>query len=81
MSKYMFPFGHGPRVCGGQNLAQIMLRVVLSAIARNFDIIAPPETNEKSMRMCDSFVSTALNNQFHPRFPSFGNLLSPFVPP
>ncbi|OCB88939.1 cytochrome P450 [Sanghuangporus baumii] len=57
MAKHMFPFGHGPRVCGGQNLAQIMLRVVLSAIARNFDIIAPLETNEKSMAMRDIFVA------------------------
>ncbi|KAL5508728.1 hypothetical protein ACEPAG_4763 [Sanghuangporus baumii] len=57
MAKHMFPFGHGPRVCGGQNLAQIMLRVVLSAIARNFDIIAPPETNENSMAMREVFVT------------------------
>ena len=57
MSAHMFPFGHGPRVCGGQNMAQIVLRIALAAIVRNFDVVAAPETNERSMEMKDSFVS------------------------
>jgi cytochrome P450 len=57
MSQYMGPFGMGSRTCGGQNLAQIMLRVVVAAIVRNFDIVAASETNERSMDMTDCFVS------------------------
>ncbi|KAI5121944.1 hypothetical protein M0805_002016 [Coniferiporia weirii] len=56
MSAHMFPFGHGPRVCGGQNMAQMILRIVLATIIRNFNVIAPPETNERSMAIKDSFV-------------------------
>ncbi|KIY46145.1 cytochrome P450 [Fistulina hepatica ATCC 64428] len=71
MNQYMMPFGIGTRTCGGQNLAQVMLRVVLVAVVRNFDIEAPVETNERSMEMRDSFVifpaSMACNLIFHPR--------------
>jgi hypothetical protein len=56
MNRYMMPFGTGSRVCGGQNLAQMVLRIAIAAIARNFDITSPPETTEMSMEMRDSFV-------------------------
>ncbi|EGO02344.1 hypothetical protein SERLA73DRAFT_178240 [Serpula lacrymans var. lacrymans S7.3] len=56
MAQYLIPFGMGSRACGGQNLAQMMLRITIAALARNFDIIAPPETNERSMEIKDSFV-------------------------
>ncbi|GAW10238.1 cytochrome p450 [Lentinula edodes] len=56
MQQNMMPFGTGSRVCGGQNLAQIMLKVMVAAMARNFDVVAPAETNEKSMDIKDSFV-------------------------
>lgn len=56
MNRHMMPFGTGSRVCGGQNLAQMALRIAIAAIARNFDIISPPETTEASMEMRDSFV-------------------------
>jgi cytochrome P450 len=56
MNRYMMPFGTGSRVCGGQNLAQMVLRIAIAAIARNFDIVSPPETTETSMEMRDSFV-------------------------
>lgn len=56
MNRHMMPFGTGSRVCGGQNLAQMALRIAIAAIARNFDIISPPETTETSMEMRDSFV-------------------------
>lgn len=58
MSQYMMPFGVGTRMCGGQNLAQIMIRVVLTSVVRNFNIVAPPETNEKSMDIRDAFVGS-----------------------
>lgn len=57
MSQHMMPFGTGTRVCGGQNLAQIVMRMVVAAVVRNFDIVAPSETNERTMEMKDSFVS------------------------
>jgi len=56
MAQYMMPFGTGTRVCGGQNLAQVMLKIAVAALARNFDVVAPPETNERSMEIKDSFV-------------------------
>lgn len=57
MNAHMFPFGHGPRVCGGQNMAQIVIRITLATIVRNFDVVSAPETDEHSMDMKDSFVS------------------------
>jgi cytochrome P450 len=56
MNQYMMPFGVGSRVCGGQNLAQVMLRIAVATVVKNFDIVAPPETNESTMEMRDSFV-------------------------
>jgi cytochrome P450 len=41
MAAHMIPFGTGSRVCGGQNLAQVMLKVVVSSFVRNFDVSAP----------------------------------------
>ena len=56
MNRHMMPFGTGSRVCGGQNLAQMVLRIAIAAIATNFDVVSPPETTETSMEMRDSFV-------------------------
>ena len=56
MAAHMIPFGTGSRVCGGQNLAQVMLKVTVASFARNFDVSAPPETHERSMDIKDSFV-------------------------
>jgi cytochrome P450 len=57
MQQHLMPFGAGSRVCGGQNLAMIMLRVMVATIARNFNVVAPDETNDRSMEVKDSFVS------------------------
>jgi len=57
MGQYLMPFGTGTRVCGGQNLAQMMLRIAVATVVRNFDVVAPVETNERSMEIKDSFVS------------------------
>ena len=68
MAQYMMPFGTGTRICGGQNLAQMMLRIVVTAIVRNFDVVAPLETNEGSMDIRDSFVrgsSSTLKSSHH----------------
>ncbi|ESK91848.1 cytochrome p450 [Moniliophthora roreri MCA 2997] len=56
MMQHMMPFGYGSRVCGGQNVAQMMMKIVIATVVRNFDIVAPAETNEQSMEMKDSFV-------------------------
>ncbi|GLB34339.1 putative cytochrome P450 [Lyophyllum shimeji] len=56
MNYHMIPFGTGSRVCGGQNLAQAMMKIVVASMVRNFDIVAPAETNERSMNIMDSFV-------------------------
>ncbi|KAF5358595.1 hypothetical protein D9758_007733 [Tetrapyrgos nigripes] len=56
MNQYLMPFGTGSRVCGGQNLAQMMMRIVIAFVVRNFDVVAADETNEKSMEIKDSFV-------------------------
>lgn len=34
----------------------MMLRIAVATVARNFDVVAPPETNERSMEIKDSFV-------------------------
>ncbi|KDQ63972.1 hypothetical protein JAAARDRAFT_214320 [Jaapia argillacea MUCL 33604] len=56
MAQYLMPFGIGSRVCGGQNLAQFMLKITIAAVARNFDVSAPAETTERSMEIKDAFV-------------------------
>ncbi|KAI0782532.1 cytochrome P450 [Abortiporus biennis] len=57
MAQQMMPFGAGARVCGGQNMAQMMLKIVVVAIARNFSISANAlETNDTSMEIKDAFV-------------------------
>ncbi|KAF9237757.1 cytochrome P450 [Melanogaster broomeanus] len=71
MSQYLMPFGIGSRMCGGMNLAHMMLRMTVAAVARNFDIVAPPETNERSMEIKDAFVifpaAMECKLAFHPR--------------
>lgn len=57
MSQYLMPFGVGTRVCGGQNLAHMVLRVAIASIAINFDLTADlTETNEQTMEIKDAFV-------------------------
>jgi hypothetical protein len=64
MSQHMMPFGTGTRICGGQNFALAMMRTVIAAVVRNFDVVAPPETTEKSMEIKDSFVRGRLHATF-----------------
>jgi len=57
MTQHMMPFGVGTRICGGQNLAHMMLRIISAAVVRNFTIAANvAETNEQTMEMRDAFV-------------------------
>jgi cytochrome P450 len=54
MQQHFMPFGTGSRMCGGHILAMIMLRVVIAAGARNFDVVTPAETIDRSMEDEDS---------------------------
>ena len=63
MHQHLMPFGAGGRLCGGQNLAHLTLRVVIATVVRNFDIVSPPETNDASMSTKDAFVSQLCRNQ------------------
>ncbi|KZV75341.1 cytochrome P450 [Peniophora sp. CONT] len=56
MERALMPFGAGTRACGGQNLAQAVLRICVASLSRNFDIVAPAHTDEQSMDIRDSFV-------------------------
>ncbi|KAJ6566574.1 cytochrome P450 [Mycena capillaripes] len=74
MASHMMPFGTGSRICGGLNLAHIIMRVVLVPVLRNFEVEAAPGTDEKSMNMRDSFVMFPAAMEckliFHPRMPA-----------
>ncbi|KAJ6453562.1 cytochrome P450 [Mycena sanguinolenta] len=74
MASHMIPFGTGSRICGGLNLAHVIMRIVLVAVLRNFDIEAAPGTDEKSMDTRDSFVMFPAAMEckliFHPRVPA-----------
>lgn len=67
MHQYMMPFGSGTRICGGKNLALMLLKVVAFAIVRNFEIVAPDSTTEGSMEIMDSFVSCSMVTKVHLR--------------
>ena len=57
MTQHLMSFGLGTRVCGGQNVARMMLRMILATVVRNFDIYANTvETNERTMKIMDAFV-------------------------
>jgi len=62
MTAQMMAFGLGSRNCGGQTFAYMTMRMVLASIARNFDIVAAPGTDEKSMAMRDAFVSFSVRD-------------------
>lgn len=58
----MMPFGVGSRICGGHTLAQLVIRMVIAAVARSLNISADAtQTNERSMEMRDAFVSECLS--------------------
>ena len=66
MAQHLIPFGVGTRVCGGQNLAQIILRMVVAVVIRNFNVTADSEeTNERTMEIRDAFVSAFALPFFH----------------
>nr|BAL05175.1 cytochrome P450 [Phanerodontia chrysosporium] len=57
MHLHLVPFGIGTRQCGGQNLAHLMIRIVVAVVVRNCEVRADVrETNERSMSMRDASV-------------------------
>ncbi|KZT38154.1 cytochrome P450 [Sistotremastrum suecicum HHB10207 ss-3] len=57
MLAHFMPYGYGSRNCAGQNMSQLMLRILVTSLARNFDVVSKvSETNDKTMSMRDSFV-------------------------
>ncbi|KZT37327.1 cytochrome P450 [Sistotremastrum suecicum HHB10207 ss-3] len=68
MRTNFIPYGLGARMCSGWNLANVMLRVLLSTLTRNFDIIAAPETTQSSLYVLESFASFPLALQAKFRF-------------
>ncbi|KAF3401649.1 putative sterigmatocystin biosynthesis monooxygenase stcW [Penicillium rolfsii] len=56
-----FPFGIGPLSCVGKRLAMIEMQVVLSTIARNFDLeLAPGENGEAFDRLVKDTVTLSV---------------------
>ncbi|KDP38478.1 hypothetical protein JCGZ_04403 [Jatropha curcas] len=39
---WFFPFGLGPRICAGQNLAIVEAKIILAIIIRHFSFVLPP---------------------------------------
>ena len=71
MTQHMMPFGVGSRICGGHALAQLVMRMVVAAVARNLSISADvTQTNERSMEMRDAFVGRHLSYVFYGAEPS-----------
>lgn len=50
------PFGYGPRICGGQNLAHMTIRLLIVALVRNYDISPAEGTNAEAMSQRFNFV-------------------------
>ncbi|KAL1755458.1 cytochrome P450 [Schizophyllum commune] len=56
LQSHSFPFGFGSRICVGRHLALMMMQLVVAGLVREFDIEAPPGTDERSMEVRDMFA-------------------------
>jgi cytochrome P450 len=61
------PFGYGPRMCPGRNLALAELRSTTLMLARNFDIEAVPQAEPVSEVFSFTLVPRNLRIRFHRR--------------
>lgn len=61
------PFGYGPRMCPGRNLALAELRSVTLMLARNFDLEAVPEAKPVGEKFSFTLVPENLRMRFHRR--------------
>lgn len=64
------PFGFGPRLCPGRNLALAELRSVALMLARNFDLEAVPGDKPVSEKFSFTLVPENLRIRFHRRAPT-----------
>ncbi len=63
------PFGYGPRMCPGRNLALAELRSATLMLARNFDIEAVPLAQPVAEKFSFTLVPEHLRVRFHRRKP------------
>ncbi|KAL1730689.1 cytochrome P450 [Schizophyllum commune] len=56
LQSHSFPFGFGSRICVGRHLALMMMQLVIAGLVRDFDVEAPPGTDERSMELRDMFA-------------------------
>ncbi|KAA1469498.1 cytochrome P450 [Dentipellis sp. KUC8613] len=67
----MIAFGYGGRSCAGENLAQMVLRIIVVTFVRYFDIELPKD-RKLDMWMCDGFAGFPAGQEvplvFKPRF-------------
>jgi len=61
------PFGYGPRMCPGRNLALAELRSAVMMLARNFDLEAVPQAKPVSEVFSFTLVPRHLRVRFHRR--------------
>lgn len=56
-----FPFGGGPRLCPGRNLALLEMRAVLAMLCRNFDVEPVPPIEEVGERLAFTMAPANLS--------------------
>ncbi|MFN2200557.1 MAG: cytochrome P450 [Caldilineaceae bacterium] len=61
------PFGSGPRLCPGRNLALLEIKAALAMILRNFDIVHASDPAQVDEVFAFSMVPTNLRIRFTPR--------------
>jgi cytochrome P450 len=71
MKASFIPFSVGGRACPGLNLAWVDMRLLLSAIARRFNVSPAPETTDESMAPFDLATVSPMSGEcklfFEPR--------------
>ncbi|TDL30172.1 cytochrome P450 [Rickenella mellea] len=68
MIAQLMPFGAGTRICAGQNLAQMVLRIVITSIVRRFPVQAGDGTDEETMQIRGGFAIFPKNHKCLLRF-------------
>lgn len=63
------PFGYGPRMCPGRNLALAEMRSVVLMLARNFNMEAVPQAKPVDEKLSFTLVPEHLRVRFHRRSP------------